>query len=152
MTAIRSKVMSITFDLKDITLSEFSEKKSGSRAGRPNYPSELRDRLAAAACEPGVSVARLARENGINANMLYTWRRRYLAQQHAPSVDLMPVVLLSDVPTQAVASSSINSEALDSKPEPPAGTIEIRVGRVVVKVDGLVDADMLRIVLGNLRS
>ncbi|WP_309296234.1 transposase [Caballeronia novacaledonica] len=69
-------MMSIIFDLMDTTLSESSEKKPGSRAGRPNYPRELRDRLAAAACEPGVSVARLARESGINANMLYTWRRR----------------------------------------------------------------------------
>ncbi|CAN7631325.1 MULTISPECIES: transposase [unclassified Caballeronia] len=53
-------------------MSESPEKMLGSRAGRPNYARELRDRLAAAACEPGVSVARLARENGINANMLYT--------------------------------------------------------------------------------
>ncbi|MFM0497840.1 transposase [Paraburkholderia caledonica] len=46
--------------------------------------------MAAAACEPGVSVARLAPENGIHANMLYTWRRRYLAEQHASSTSLLP--------------------------------------------------------------
>jgi hypothetical protein len=34
----------------------------------------------------------------------------------------------------------------------PGGTIEIRIGPAVVKVDGLVDADMLRIVLDSLRS
>lgn len=44
--------MSIISDLMDTTLSESPEKKHGSRAGRPNYPRELRDRLAAAACEP----------------------------------------------------------------------------------------------------
>jgi transposase len=38
------------------------------------------------------------------------------------------------------------------KPASPGGTIEIRIGRAVVKVDGLVDADMLRTVLGSLRS
>jgi transposase len=144
--------MSIIFDLMDTTLSESPEKKPGSRAGRPNYPPELRDRLAAAACEPGVSVARLARENGINANMLYTWRRRYLAEQQAPSTGLLPVVLLCDAPTQVVASSSGEPQAPDMKPASPGGTIEIRIGRAVVKVDGLVDADMLRIVLGSLRS
>jgi|HubBroStandDraft_6_1064221.scaffolds.fasta_scaffold908879_1 transposase-like protein len=37
---------------------------------RPNYARALRERLAAVACEPGVSVAKPARENGINANML----------------------------------------------------------------------------------
>src|SRR6185437_1299387 len=138
--------MSIIFDLMDTTLSESPDKKPGSRAGRPNYPRKLRDRLAAAACEPGVSVARLARENGINANMLYTWRRRYLAEQHAPSTGLLPVVVLRDAPTQAVAPSPEDPQALDIKPGSPAGTIEIRIGRAVVKVDGLVDADMLRIV------
>ena len=144
--------MSIISDLMDTTLSESSEKKHGSRAGRPNYPRELRDRLAAAACKPGVSVARLARENGINANMLYTWRRRYLAEQQAPSTSLLPVVLLSDALTQVVASSSGVPQAPDMKPASPGGTIEIRIGRAVVKVDGLVDADMLRTVLGSLRS
>lgn len=144
--------MSIIFDLMDTTLSESPEKKSGSRAGRPNYPPELRDRLAAAACEPGVSVARLARENGINANMLYTWRRRYLAEQQAPSTGLLPVVLLCDAPTQVVACSSGEPQAPDMKPASPGGAIEIRIGRAVVRVDGLVDADMLRIVLGSLRS
>src|SRR5471030_2870115 len=68
-----------------ITLSQSEEKKPGTRTGRPNYARELRERLAAAACEPGVSVAKLARENGINANMLFTWRRKYLAEQQAQS-------------------------------------------------------------------
>nr|WP_255209131.1 transposase [Paraburkholderia youngii] len=54
------------------TLTQSAEKKPGTRTGRPNYPRELRERLAAATCEPGVSVATLARENGINANMLFT--------------------------------------------------------------------------------
>ncbi|MBC8753017.1 transposase, partial [Paraburkholderia podalyriae] len=41
------------------------------------------------ACESGVSVARLARENGLNANLVYTWRRRYLAEQQAEAVQLV---------------------------------------------------------------
>jgi transposase len=84
--------------------------------------------------------------------MLYTWRRRYLAEQQAPSTSLLPVVLLSDAPTQVVTSSSGGPQASDMKPASPGGTIEIRIGRAVVKVDGLVDADMLRTVLGSLRS
>ncbi|WP_232455809.1 transposase [Burkholderia ubonensis] len=64
--------MPIIFDLMGITVTE-SEAKPGSRKGRPNPDPEFRRRLAAAACEPGVSVAKLARENGINANMLFTF-------------------------------------------------------------------------------
>ncbi|MFP3588745.1 transposase [Paraburkholderia sp. SIMBA_055] len=144
--------MSIISDLMCTTLTQSAEKKPGSRTGRPNYPRELRDRLAAAACEPGVSVAKLARENGINANMLFTWRRRYLADQQARSAGLIPVVLLSDSPTEVMASAPAAAQVQSAKPVPPVGAIEIRIGRVVVKVDGLVDADTLRIVLGSLRS
>ncbi|WP_232624509.1 IS66-like element accessory protein TnpA [Paraburkholderia ginsengisoli] len=104
--------------------------------------------MAAAACEPGVSVAKLARENGINANMLFTWRRRYLADQQARSAGLIPVVLPGDSPTEVMASAPAEAQVQSAKPVPPVGAIEIRIGRVVVKVDGLVDADTLRIVLG----
>ena len=146
------KVMPIISNLMGTTLTPSAEKKPGSRKGRPNYPRELRERLAAAACEPGVSVAKLARENGINANMLFTWRRRYLADQQARSAGLIPVVLLNDTPTEVIASAPVEAQAQGAKRVSPVGTIEIRIGRAVVKVDGLVDADMLRIVLGSLRS
>ena len=56
-------MVSIIFDLMDITVTE-TEVKPGSRKGRPNYDREFRRRLAAAACEPGASVAKLARDNG----------------------------------------------------------------------------------------
>src|SRR6266404_2406356 len=144
--------MPIISDPMGTTLTQSAEKKPGSRTGRPNYPRELRERLAAAACEPGVSVAKLARENGINANMLFTWRRRYLADRQARSAGLIPVVLLSDMPTEVIASAPVEPQAQGAKPVSAVGTIEIRIGRAVVKVDGLVDADMLRIVLGSLRS
>jgi transposase len=133
------------------TLAQSEEKKLGTRTGRPNYARGVRDRLAAAACEPGVSVSKLARENGINANMLFTWRRRYLAEQQAQSTGLMPVVLVDDARAELGASSSVEPQAQDTRPALAAGTIEIRIGRTVVKVDGLVDADLLRIVLGSLR-
>ncbi|WP_327373120.1 IS66 family insertion sequence element accessory protein TnpB [Caballeronia arationis] len=70
----------------------------------------------------------MARENGINVNMRYTWRRRYLAEQQAPSTGLLPAVLLSDAPTQVVASFSGDTQALDMKPASHCGTIEIRIG------------------------
>ena len=134
--------MPIISNLMGTTLTPSAEKKPGSRKGRPNYPRELRERLAAAACEPGVSVAKLARENGINANILFTWRRRYLADQQARSAELIPVVLLSDTPTEVIASAPVEAQAQRAKPVSPVGTIEIRIGRAVVKVDGLVDAGM----------
>ncbi|RJF92279.1 transposase [Noviherbaspirillum saxi] len=37
---------------------------------RPNFPIEFIARVAALACEPGVSVSKLAREHGLNPNLL----------------------------------------------------------------------------------
>lgn len=141
--------MSIIFEVVDTILSEPTQ-RPGSRKGRPNHSPEFRRCLAMAACEPGVSIARLARENGLNANLVFTWRRRYLAEQQAETVQLVPVAIVNE-------ASSVNEPPTPPEPEivrpaVPAGSIEVRIGRAVVKVDGIVNAEMLRTVLGSLRS
>jgi len=118
------------------------------RKGRPNHSEEFRRRLAAAACEPGVSVSKLAREHGINANMLFTWRRRYQAQQQQEATVLLPVTI--EQPLPLAISSPVNSLVATSVPVAPSGVIEIRVGRAVIRIDGVVDASTLRTVLGSL--
>src|SRR5258706_401287 len=61
---------------------------AGSRKGRPNYAPEFRREVVIAACEPGISVAKLAQSHGLNPNMVFKWRRQYLAgllrPRHAP--------------------------------------------------------------------
>ena len=52
-----------------------NNRANGSRKGRPNYPREFKQRLVAAANQPGVSVSKLAQEHGVNANLLFKWRR-----------------------------------------------------------------------------
>jgi transposase len=142
-------VVPIIFDLMDITVTE-SEGKAGSRKGRPNYDREFRRRLAAAACEPGASVAKLARDNGINANMLFSWRRRYREQLQVETTSLIPVAVVHETPAQRLAMPPDGRDVGD--PAARAGTIEIRIGGVVIKVNGAVDADTLRVVLGSVRS
>jgi transposase len=70
---------------------------SNNRKGRPNYPVDFKARLAMEACEPGVSVSKLARQHGINANMLFKWRRDLreglLAASGSQSAHLLPVVV-----------------------------------------------------------
>lgn len=50
-----------------------------SRKGRPNYPIDFKRQVAALACAPNVSVSKLAAKHGINANMVFKWRRQYRA-------------------------------------------------------------------------
>jgi transposase len=97
-----------------------------------------------------VSVSKLAREHGINANMLFKWRRRYQAERQAETTRLIPVTVVGDIPTDIGPAAS--AEAAVMKPGAPAGTIEVRIGRAVVRVDGVVDAAALRTVLESLRS
>jgi transposase-like protein len=41
----------------------------GRRKGCPNYSPEFKQQLVAASCEPGISISKLALENGMNANL-----------------------------------------------------------------------------------
>ncbi len=54
------------------------------RDGRRRYDLASKDRLVAACLEPGVSVARLALEHGINANLLRKWIKKRRATWSAP--------------------------------------------------------------------
>lgn len=40
------------------------------------HPAQLKAQVLAQCREPGVSVARVAREHGLNANLVHTWRRQ----------------------------------------------------------------------------
>ena len=73
---------------------------------RANFPLEFKAKLAARACEPGVSVSRLALEHGLNTNMLFRWRRDYrrgeLSVPVASNAMLLPVNLVADTESPVV--------------------------------------------------
>ena len=48
------------------------------RPRRPNFPYEFKIALVEQSLQPGACVAQIARENGINDNMLFNWRHQYL--------------------------------------------------------------------------
>lgn len=71
--------------------------KRSSRKGIPNHPFAFRRRLGKLACEPGVSVARLPMEHGLNPNLLFKWRRALHAGEYDP-VGLLPVTVEATAP------------------------------------------------------
>lgn len=73
--------------------------KRTSRKGIPNHPLEFRRHLAELACEPDISVARLAMEHGVNPNRVFKWRRALRAGEYDP-VDLLPVTV--EAPAQEI--------------------------------------------------
>jgi Transposase len=50
---------------------------------------ETKRKLVEATLVPGVSVARVARTNGVNTNQLFTWRRLYLAGRLGEALSLI---------------------------------------------------------------
>ncbi|MFP2984921.1 IS66-like element accessory protein TnpA, partial [Burkholderia pseudomallei] len=103
--------------------------KKTSRKGIPNHPTEFRRHLAKLACEPDISVARLAMEHGVNPNRVFKWRRALRAGEYDP-VDLLPVTV--EAPAQEIeqpAPAPVGRAA-------PAGAIEISVGNTRVRIEG----------------
>jgi len=111
--------------------------------------------LVARSQEPGVSVAAIAMDSGIIANLLFGWRRKHLeslAQAEAvparsPAAVLLPV------------SIEVGPREIHCAPPAPAppvrsgsGTIEIEIGSARVRLRGPVDDASLRSVLTALRS
>ena len=50
-------------------------KADGGKRSRRSYSDEEKQRIVAEACQPGASVADIARRHGVNANLLFNWRR-----------------------------------------------------------------------------
>jgi transposase len=100
---------------------------------------------------PGAPVAAIAQEAGINANLLFNWRRLHLrprasaSDQESRDPVLLPVTVVEPAPTTASAASTSAPAAPSARS--PIGTIEINIRGTVVRLRGTVDEASLRTVL-----
>lgn len=79
--------------------------------------------------QPGVSVAQLARENNINDNLLFNWRRLYrqeLLAAQANTPVMLPVTLTTEAENPAPLPSIQAEEPPCCELVLPAGTLLIR--------------------------
>ena len=123
----------------------------GRRTGpRRKYPVEEKLRILEETRRPGASIAEVARVHGINANVVFGWRRlgqRGLLRAPAPeSAALLPVKVESPTLLPTVKTTA----------SPPAarerGIIEIEFSSGVrVRLHGTVEAVLLKRVLKILR-
>ena len=103
----------------------------------------------------GASVAAIARARGINANLIFGWRRLYksgqLVERKLPTVrHSTPRLLPVSVAEEAPHSVAVESAAVSGCAAP--GTIHVRFAKAQVRVEGMVDAVTLRAVLECLRG
>jgi transposase len=107
---------------------------------------EEKRRIVEATLVPGASIARVAREHGVNANQVFQWRYEYRKQTSGvcseAKAELLPVTL-------AAGSKPIKDEGFP--PVPPSGSIHIELpGRAVISVESGVDTSLVRAVLESL--
>jgi transposase len=105
-----------------------------------SWPEALKREIVAATFAPGASVSVVARRYDVNANQVFSWRRRF-----------------RDVPPAAAAKAASRLVPVMVTPEPAAvaarqrsaaaETIEIDVGNYRVRVGSAVDAQALQRVL-----
>lgn len=84
------------------------------RKGCPNHPIDFKRRLAGLACEPGISVAKLALEHGVNANLLFKWRRHYRAGRFGTPLSAHAVTELPLLLPVLTAAPALSQEAAPS--------------------------------------
>jgi len=98
---------------------------------------------------PGASVAAIAQDAGINANLLFNWRRLHLQSLASSAAEvergpvLLPVTVVEAVPTSPTPPAPSPTPATRVS----AGSIEINIRGTVVRVRGNVDEASLRTVL-----
>lgn len=119
-----------------------------SKDTRRKHSAALKRELVARSLRAGASVAAIAQEHGINANLLFNWRRLHLQGQRESAL-AAPVPALLPVTVQARATVTA-PKALP--PRTPTGVIEIDIGAARVRLRGVVDEASVRWVLQTLRE
>lgn len=79
-----------------------------SPATRRRHSNELKARVLEACARPGASIARVALEHGLNANLVHKWRRRQRrATSLAPAAEFVPLPVVSAIESAADIRISI---------------------------------------------
>ena len=116
------------------------------RGAYRHHPLALKRSIVEETLKPGASVARIARQHGVNANQVFLWRKAYregLLPESKPT--LLPVT---------IAPSMVTDQLPEPAPSRPAdtGCLTIEFGQIRVRIEGRPDAETLRLVLTELRQ
>lgn len=111
-------------------------------------------------CQPGASVADVARRHGLNRNLLGTWRRQMQTRVGGGVAAFVPVRITEEAALsrpEPAGREQETSPGLAGRPGaigsgPVAGSIEIEIGGARIRISGVVDASTLRQVLAQLRQ
>jgi transposase len=104
---------------------------------------------------PGASVAAVARQHAVNANMVHYWRNLYrqgrLGEKKNDSVRLLPVRVSESTTTPVLEPEGALSPTSSVVSSPAVGNIYIEFPKIHLRVESGADAALLRVVLETLQ-
>ncbi len=115
---------------------------TGSRSGRGkrSWPEALKREIVAATLAPGSSVSIVARHYDVNANQVFSWRRRYREE--------LPPLAATSSPQLIPVTIAAEKDDLSASPSSVVEKIEIEVGgKYRIHIGGGFDKVALRRVL-----
>jgi transposase len=108
---------------------------------------EFKRRLVEQTLAPGVSLARIAREHGINANQVFSWRKLYregrLGAEGKAVANLLPVTVTAGTGPTTTASAA-------PRPRASLGRMWLESPKGCLNIEGHPDPAILRLILEHL--
>ena len=111
---------------------------------RRDWTAEEKAEILAATMVPGASVTEVARRFSIGPTLVWTWRRKAMAEMAA---EMGPRFVPLRIEGEATGIAATTSEPPPGRDQ-PTGSIEVAIGRARVRVEGAVDPEVLRQMLG----
>jgi transposase len=112
------------------------------RPPRRTYSPEFKRRVVEQTLQPGASVALIAREHGMNANVIFEWRRQFRAGLADGTAMTQPVNAM--IPVNVIETTA---SSLPEKAEPTiaqACHVEVEIGKRRVRIAGLTAAQAMQ--------
>ena len=134
--------------------------RSATRIKRQYRTAEEKRQMVEETLAPGVSVAVVARAHGVNANLVFHWRKLYhaglLGNQSATAVGkasasgmrLLPVSVAEDTQNQPAVPVAVGPPySVDREVVVVPGSIELTLAKAQIRIKGTVDSQALRVML-----
>ena len=125
-----------------------------SRPARRQHDRSFKTDLVEQSLQPGASVAAIALQSGINANLLFKWRREHLRVTRSAAggaAVLLPVRVMHTSEVTAASAPTANLPSVPTNRGMCAGVIELEIAGARLRLRGAVDEASLCSVLRALR-
>lgn len=112
-------------------------------ASRRSYSLDFKHLIVAETKLPGVSVASVARAHGLNANVVFGWRKQIIGEQQALAAQQSQAAMLPVTVIDAAAQGDVGSSN--------TCVVEVKVRGGEIRISGLSAEDAMRFVLERIR-